>query len=162
MSKFLLTLLCLVLCTLSSCCKKILCVENKELVITFHGFTKAEVDTIYTTGYQLGSGFTIVGRPQQTDTVRNDGYSTDSVFTLFVGVQYNGVTGYGAYGLIDDYEWKLHIPATGKTITIHNYGYNTYRCSNGCGFRKGQEVKSLSTCSVDNTTTPVGSIKIYK
>lgn len=161
MSRILL-LLCLVSFTISSCCKKILCEENRSVMVSFHGFTKAELDTIYTTGYQLGTRFTIVGRPQQTDTVLPDMYKPDSVYNLFISTLYNGTTVYTSNGLTDDYEWKLHIPATGQTITIHNYGYQSYRCSNGCGFRKGQEVKSLSTCSVDNTTMPVGKVIIYK
>lgn len=161
MSRYVLPL-CIILFAISSCCKKILCVENKTIMVTFHGFTKEEVDTIYTTGYQLGSGFTIVGRPQQRDTAMHDNSTPDSVYSLFISRQYNSFTSYTAYGLNDDYEWKLYIPATGKTITIRNYGYQSYRCSNGCGFRKGQEVKSLSTCSVDNTIMPVGNIRIYK
>ena len=131
-------------------------------MVSFHGFNSAELDTIYTTGYQLGSGFTIVGRPQQRDTAMHDNSTPDSVYSLFISRQYNSFTSYSAYGLNDDYEWKLNIPATGQTITIRNYGYQSYRCSNGCGFRKGQEVKSLSTCSVDNTIMPAGNIRIYK
>ena len=161
MSRYVLSL-CIIFFTISSCCKKILCDENRTIMVSFHGFTQTELDTIYTTGYQLGSGFTIVGRPQQTDTVMPDTNNPDSVYTLFIGTQYNGVTFFGDYGLNDDYEWKLNIPATGKTVAIHHYGYQSYRCSNGCGFRKGQEVKSLSTCSVDKTTMPVGNIRIYK
>ncbi len=132
------------------------------MIVSFHGFTKAELDTIYNTGYQLGSRFTIVGRPQQTDTTMPDINKPDSVYKLFISKQYNGATVYVANGLNDEHEWKLNIPATGQTITIRNYGYQSYRCSNGCGFRKGQEVKSLSTCSVDNTIMPVGNIRIYK
>jgi len=162
MSKFLLPLLCLTFFTISSCCKKILCEENRSMIVSFHGFTKADLDTIYTTGYQLGSGFTIVGRSQQTDTTMPDINKPDSVYKLFISKQYNGATVYVANGLNDEHEWKLNIPATGQTITIRNYGYQSYRCSNGCGFRKGQEVKSLSTCSVDNTIMPVGNIRIYK
>lgn len=146
---------------ISSCCKKTACVEIHSIPVTFYGFTAAEVDTIYTTGYIAGSGFTNISRAEEKDTARHMYNLPDGTFSLELREPHlSSQFGHDA-SLYDAHEWKIYIPSVNKTIFIHNYGYNSYRC-NGCGFRRGEEVKSLSTCSVNDSTKKVDDIRIYK
>lgn len=156
MKKFILPILCASL-AFSSCCKKIACVEMNGLSIQFIGFSPSEIDTIYTTGFRLNTTFTDTAETAKIDTVK----LSDGTTYLLHDFTSGGYTAYGS-SLTDNYEWRLYIPSINRTIHIFNYGYNTYRCSNGCGFKRGEEVKSLSTCTVDNETQKAADIKIYK
>jgi hypothetical protein len=134
----------------SSCCKKTFCTTPAGLGVGLVGFDLAEIDTIYTTGYALGSGLTTVKREQQLDTVTVE-YNSDSVF--FVKPKSNGI-------LSEAYEWKIFIPAVNKTYTITDYGYKSYKCG-GCGHKK-EETRTLSTCLLNGVRTHVGALRIRK
>ncbi len=160
--KKLIPLACLAAFALSSCCKKTACVQNADMAITFYGFTAAEVDTVITTGYALGSMFSKVTRAETIDTAGHFTHMPDRPFCLVLKRPPSTNAYGGGYNLsFGAYEWKLYIPAVNKTILITNYGYQTYNC-NPCGIRKGKEIRSLSTCSVNDSTKNVDDIRIYK
>lgn len=144
----------------SSCCTKKACVEMAGVPLKFYGFTLAELDTIYTTGYAPGSYFAQVTRPEQIDSVQRD-YDSPGVFHLNIDGNYTLSPHAGGSTLSDEHEWKIFIPAVNKTILISNYGYRTYTC-NKCAFSKNEKTRSLSTCTINGKTESVHDIRIYK
>lgn len=142
---------------ISSCCKKEDCTMLSTLPVGLHGFALEDIDTIYTTGYAIGSGFTQVQRERQADTVEHV-LSTANSYMLRVRGQGSG----GASSwLSDKYEWTIYIPAVNKTVQLSDYDYSSYDC-NKCGFRRGTPIRTISTVYVNSVKRAAGSIQIYK
>lgn len=147
-------LLFLALCA-SSCCKKETCTTLANLPIFFYGYSAADLDTIYTTGYAIGSKFTQETRERKADTFRvlDDG-------SAMLQVKDNiSVTGNAS--LPDAHEWKIYIPGVNQTILISDYDYSSYNC-NKCGLRRGTPIRTLATVYVNSVKRSVGELKIYK
>lgn len=140
---------------LSSCCKKETCTTISNLPVFFYGYDPADLDTIYTTGYAIGSGFSQETRQRQADTfkVLDDGTAMLQVRDYDPAI--------GNPSLPDTYEWRIYIPATNSTILLSDYDYASYDC-NKCGFRRGTPLRTLATVSVNSVKRSVGEIKIYK
>ena len=138
----------------ASCCKKETCATLSNLPVFFYGFAPEEIDTIYTTGYAIGSEFTQETREKQADTVKmiDDGGA-------MLQVRNSGAVGNAS--LPDTYEWRIYIPGVNKTILLSDYDYSSYNC-NKCGLRRGTPLRTLSTVYVNSVKRSVGEIKIYK
>lgn len=146
----------LVVCIcLASCCKKETCATLSNLPVFFYGFAPEEIDTIYTTGYAIGSEFTQEVREKQADTIR----MVDDGGAMLQVRDYNKAT--GNTSLPDNYEWRIYIPAVNKTILLSDYDYSSYNC-NKCGLKRGTPLRTLSTVYVNAVKRSVGEIKIYK
>ncbi|GAA4465978.1 hypothetical protein GCM10023093_19200 [Nemorincola caseinilytica] len=119
--------------TLSACCTKKACVENDRITLQFYGFDTTELDTVYTTGYALGSGFTKVTREQRLDTT-------------YLGQVDSNRSYYPYYneGLSDQYEWEVYVPAVNRTYRFTDYSYSTFSCN--CPQDK---VRSLHGCKMN-------------
>lgn len=142
---------------LSACCKKQSCTELTCLPVAFYNFAPEDLDTIYTTGYAIGSGFTQVMREKQADTVRAV-EGQQGVYMLKVR---NG-SGAGPDGaLSDQYEWVIYLPSVNKTIELSDYDYSSYNC-NKCGLRRGTPIRSLATVYVNSVKRSAGDIRVYK
>jgi len=139
----------------SSCCKKETCTTLSNLPVFFYGYSASELDTIYTTGYAIGSGFTQEARERKADTFRmlDDG-------SAMLQVKDN-ISVTGNESLPDTYEWKIYIPAVNQTILLSDYDYSSYNC-NKCGLRRGTPIRTLATVYVNSVKRSVGELKIYK
>ena len=130
---------------LSSCCVKKECDQVTSVSLYFYGFAPAEVDTIYITGYKPGSNFA-----QVTSMTRIDSASG----TMNEDSTYNYRT--RPYGLYDDQDWELTIPAVNKSYRIENYSYTPLTC--GCPHDK---VNNLTGCTVNGMQTKL-PVNIHK
>ncbi len=119
----------------SSCCTKKYCVTWDTVYLSFQGFTPDELDTIYTTGYVRGSGFTQLAIDRKRDTVSLNDDSTYYFRTIEGDL------------LGDICDWELYIPATGKTYRISDYSYSEFACN--CPKDK---VRSLEGCRIDGVS----------
>jgi hypothetical protein len=140
-----------ILAVLSSCCPRDTCIPPPGFTVRFHGFDLTDLDTIYTTGYAIGSDFSQITRNQQIDSVEVS-YGIDTTFNI---------TGKTAYALYDDHEWKIYIPSLNRTLYISYYGYRTFSC-NKCFLNKGEEGKALATCKLEDRIQDVGNLRIEK
>lgn len=138
---------------LAGCCTQKKCSEESYLSIAFDGFDLSDIDTIYTTGYAIGSGFTTETSPTQIDSVvtipnPGTGYAFARRSAPGASIHTSAITVQSS--LPDTHEWKLVIPALNRTILINNYGYATYKC-NRCFpvSTRDNKIRSLSTCSVN-------------
>lgn len=140
---------------ITSCCTQKDCEEETHVHVTFHGFNLSDVDTVYVTGYRMGSNFAEVIQPQFADTVIPDG-------DKYLLANTSAATGM-ELGLIDTAEWKVYIPSVNKTLLINNYGYSTFKC-NACFpvSPPSNKIHSLSTCSVNGVTTYVHQVDVQK
>lgn len=143
---------------ISSCCHKIHCPGLAVVPVKFSDFSEADLDTIYRTGYAVGSGFTNVTVPERRDTIQETDGSADLYWLITDGY----IDGLSSVDVTGDHDWKIFIPAVNKTIFINNFGYDVYTCSNGCLFRKGDQVKSVSSCTVDGVVMPFDGVVIRK
>lgn len=139
----------------SSCCKKETCTTLSSLPLFFYGYSTSDLDTIYTTGYEIGSGFTQETRERKSDTFR----VLDNGSAMLQVKDNISVT--GNESLSDSYEWKVYIPAVNQTILLSNYDYSSYNC-NKCGLRRGTPIRTLATVYVNSVKRSVGELKIYK
>jgi len=158
---YLTTILAAITISWASCCKKEACLEIAGVPITFYGYHAEDLDTIYTTGYEPGSNFSIVTRDTLMDTVQYS-YGSETVFALKSRNE-GGTTAGSLPGSALDatHEWRIYIPATDQTIRIYKYGYHHYTC-HSCGSSKGEEKKSLSTCYINGTLVKVDAVMIYR
>ena len=143
---------------ISSCCYKEACSGIESVSVKFSGFNVAELDTIYRTAYAVGSGFANVTLPERRDTI----WETDDSAGLYRLVTDIYIDGQLSVEITGDYDWKIFIPAVNKTIYLTNFGYRVYTCSNGCLLRKGDQVKSITSCTVDGVVMPSDGVVIRK
>jgi hypothetical protein len=129
----------------SACCTKKHCTQP-YYHLRLSGFTGTELDTIYTTGYAPGSGFTNIVLEKEVDSVGEmyaDGtYSIESK-------TYREFT--------EDYDWEIYIPAVSRTYRIDGYSYTTFSCN--C---PQDRQKELSGCKVNGVDQKVNPIVIAK
>ncbi len=141
---------------IASCCTKKACDDLDAVLVQFAGFQSSDIDTIYTTGYILGSNFAQVARPEQMDTAV---HYEDTLYRLA-----SVTNGYydGGY-LSDKYDWVVYIPSVNKTVRINNYGYNTFKCNRCFPYSPpSNKTRSLSTCSVNGQTVNARDVVITK
>lgn len=144
----------------SSCCKKESCLEVVGVPLTFYGYNPADLDTLYITGYEKGTGFGKIGRDVQRDTVQA-GFEAG---TYMLKLKDNTGISPGALpgsALPDDYDWQIYIPAVNQTIKVSDYGYHNYTCES-CGRGKGREIQSLSSCTINGAIVQVDAARVYK
>lgn len=150
--KQLLALLIVVLATcLTACCPKVDCAVPVGFSIRFHGFSLQELDTIYTTGYAPGTGFSQVTREEQIDTVESS-WGTDTIYYFR--------TRSGSI-LHDSHYWKLYIPSINRTLYLSDYGYRTYDC-NRCAFRRSTPERAAQTAIFNGQRQDVGNLRVDK
>lgn len=136
----------------SACvCTKKACLEQHNVSISFYGYDETDMDTVYTTGYAAGSGFTQIATAKEVNDL-SDKRNSDSSF-YFSSFSHNSLS--------DDQDWELYIPATNKTYRITGYTYSSYSCNN-CPFDKDDKVKSLSGCAINGIAQSASPAKIYK
>lgn len=147
--------------TFSSCCKEEACLELKGVPINFYGYKRADLDTIYITGYEKGTGFGKESRKEERDTVQK-GLSNDTT-TFSLKIKSGGIAANGQQGnaLPDTHDWKIYIPAVPQTIYVSNYGYQNYTCES-CGKNGNKQVQTLSTCNINGTNVKVDAVMIYR
>ncbi len=143
-----LLLLTLLVAGLSACCTKKKCAELSSVEIKLQGFTAAEVDTIEVTGYALGSNFTNKTRDKH---IASGYYQPDAVYIVMDNGNF----------LSDQYDWEVYIPAVNKTIRVSGYGYNSYSCNN-CFLIKEDNIRTLSTCTINGVVTNANDVEVYK
>jgi len=126
--------LCVVATLISSCCNKVACPTISGLSVSFEGFNRQERDSIYLKGYAPGSDFDV---------------ATDSFFLATrSGFSYDDST----IMLESSSHWLIEVPANDdRQYRIGGYTVEKHRCSNGCGFRKGDEYETLSGYTLDGT-----------
>ena len=132
---------------LGACCKKVECPEKNEVYVQFYNYTRAQLDTVITTGYKPGTNFGEVAVAARIDGVE-DTVNADGSWT------YKPINGRYPY---DEYDWTLYLPKAGKTYKITGYSYTTFSCS--CMWDK---VKTLSECTVNGAVQPVTPAKAYR
>ncbi len=160
MKKYLL-LACLATVALSSCCTNETCDKSDGFYVWLYGFNHEDVGTIHVTGYKKGSGFSQVALEQKTYHALFT-FTPDSCFVLTdENTNPGGSQQILNKSLTDDYEWKVYIPATNKTMLIDNYGYDAYDC-NHCRYGKARKGYTLTACSVNGARTKIDSVKIFK
>ncbi|MBX2906099.1 MAG: hypothetical protein KF744_08680 [Taibaiella sp.] len=155
--------ICLLAIFLSGCCTQKYCYEYSDLQIYFYGFEPSEIDTIYTTGYEIGSSFTKVAAAVQIDSTRFEGGKYTLVRFQSGSVSTTGESTNYSFGLPDRYEWQIYIPSISRTFLINKYGYTDFKC-NWCFPASPSENKkhSLSTCAVNGVSTNAIDIRIEK
>lgn len=135
----------------SSCCPKVDCAVPTGFSIRFHGFSPADLDTIYTTGYAAGTGFSQITREEQLDTVETN-WGTDSIYYFRTK---NGDI------LRDTHQWKLYIPAINRTLYLSDYSYRSYDC-NKCAFRRSTPERALHTAIFNGQRQEVTNLRVDK
>jgi len=149
---------------LSGCCTKKFCSEESYVHISFHGFEPSDIDTIYCTGYEIGSALGKVGSPEERDTTWKLGHAEPKMVLVRDFKPYpSGGQKILSDGLPDTYEWKVYIPAVNRTLIINKYGYMTFKC-NSCFPVSPRENKkrSLSTCEVNGVESNVNDVRVDK
>lgn len=136
---------------ISSCCPKVDCAIPVGFSIRFHGFSPADLDTIYTTGYAPSTGFSQVTRPERLDTVEAN-WGTDSIF--YFRTKSGEV-------LQDTHQWKLYIPAINRTLYLSDYGYRTYDC-NRCAFRRSTPQRAVHTAIFNGQRQEISNLRVDK
>jgi hypothetical protein len=131
-----------------SCCKGTAdeCISKSGVQINFSGFSPQDLDTVYTTGYQIGTGFGTITQPEFADTsiLYRQPYTT---------------TGQLTYPLRESKDWKVYIPSIKRTYYVYGYKFNKTYCKN-CA--KRVDVYNLDSCWINDTLYDASSITFYK
>lgn len=132
----------------ASCCKghPDECIGKSGVQINFKGFSPKDLDTVYTTGYQIGTGFGTITQPEFADTsiLYRQPYTT---------------TGQLTYPLRESKDWKVYIPSVNRTYYIYGYKFHKTYCKS-CA--KRVEVYNLDSCWVNDTMYDASSITFSK
>lgn len=131
----LLFLSCFVL-FISACCRKTDC-AIPGMNVLLHNYSASDLDTIYVTGYTIGTNFT----DKQVDTVQQAlyPYANDSVQPLYVSMIYQG-----------SHDVEVYIPATQDRLRFSDYTFRSYSCDD-CFMRKKQINTAMDGLKINGT-----------